>query len=236
MLPMLARASELPLHELARHARCSASCLSRMLSGHRVPSWKITERFARACGADPAVLRKVWETEQLRRRQPRQPVADQHEIDSLDGISTPAQAFQRLMTALRTLHVRAGQPTAQQISMTSRWRLQAAQVTDVLEGSSMCDWPTLFQLVHAMGGAADYFRPLRQAATEHRDQPTEQPPTATTGDQAPPDTWPAGPADNAHDLISQFRGVLGSAPALDLGQREAIRRRIAQRDERQGHC
>ncbi|UXY25070.1 helix-turn-helix domain-containing protein (plasmid) [Streptomyces cynarae] len=235
VLSMLARASELPLHELARQSRCSASYLSRMLSGHRVPSWKITERFARACGADPVVLRKVWETEQLRRRQPRRPTADQHEIDSLDGISTQAQALQRLMAALRTLHVRAGQPTAQQICITSRWRLQAAEVTDVLDGAAMCDWPTLFQLVQAMGGSVDYFRPLWQAATEYRDQPTEPPPTATTVDQPSADARPAGPADNAHHLISQFRDVLGSAPALDLGQREAIRRRIAQRAERQGH-
>jgi transcriptional regulator with XRE-family HTH domain len=235
VLSMLARASELPLHELARQSRCSASYLSRMLSGHRVPSWRITEQFARACGADPVVLRKVWETEQLRRRQPRGPAAGENEIDSLDGISTRAQALQRLMTALRTLHVRAGQPTAQQICITSRWRLQAAQVTDVLDGAAMCDWPTLSQLVQAMGGSVDYFHPLWQAATEDRDQPAEPPPTTTTAEQPPVDTQ-TGPADNAHNLISQFRDVLGSAPGLDLGQREAIRRRIAQRAERQGHC
>ncbi|MFF5407840.1 helix-turn-helix domain-containing protein [Streptomyces misionensis] len=236
VLSMLARASELPLNELARRSRCSASYLSRMLSGHRVPSWEITERFARACGADPAVLRKVWETEQLRRRQPRRLAADQHEIDSLDGISTQAQAVQRLMAALRTLHVRAGQPNPQQICMNSRWRLQAAQVTDVLDGAVMCDWPTLMQLVQAMGGSIDYFRPLWQAATEHREQPTEPPRSTITAD--PPssaDTQPTGPADNAHNLINQFSDILSSTPALDIGQREAIRRRIAQRAERQNH-
>ncbi|MGW2426669.1 helix-turn-helix domain-containing protein [Streptomyces sp. NPDC001709] len=237
VLSMLARASELPLHELAHQSRCSASYLSRMLSGHRVPSWKITERFARACGADPVVLRKVWETEQLRRRQPRQPAADQHEIDALDGISTQAQAVQRLMAALRTLHVRAGQPSAQQICIASRWRLQASQVADILDGAATCDWPTLFQLVQAMGGSADYFHPLWQAATGRRDQPTEPPPTAAKADPPPScDAQPTGPADNAHSLISKFGDILGSAPAFDLGQREVIRRRIAQRAERQGHC
>lgn len=236
VLSMLARASELPLHELARQSRCSASYLSRMLSGHRVPSWKITERFARACGADPVVLRKVWETEQLRRRQPRRPTPDQHEIDSLDGISSQARAVQRLMAALRTLHVRAGQPSARQICITSRWRLQESQVTDVLDGAAMCDWPTLLQLVQAMGGSVDYFLPLWQAATEQHDQPTEPPPTLTTADQPSYEERSSGPADNAHNLISQFRDVLGSTPALDLGQREALRRRMAQRAGRQGHC
>ncbi|WP_158717548.1 helix-turn-helix domain-containing protein [Streptomyces sp. NRRL WC-3744] len=234
VLSMLARASELPLHELARQSRCSASYLSRMLSGHRVPSWKITERFARACGADPVVLRKVWETEQLRRRQPRRPVADQHDIDSLDGVTSQAQAVQRLMAALRTLHVRAGQPTAQQICINARWRLQAAQVTEVLDGATMCDWPTLFQLVQAMGGSVDYFRPLWEAATEAADQPTEPPPTVTTAVLPSTDARPAGPADNVHNLISKFCDVLGSAPALDAGQLEVIRRRIAQRAEREG--
>lgn len=231
VLSMLARASELPLHELARQSRCSASYLSRMLSGHRVPSWQITERFARACGADPVVLRKVWETEKLRRRQPRRTAADQSEIDSLDGISTQAQALQRLLAALRTLHVRAGQPTAQQICIASHWRLQAAQVTDALDGAVMCDWPTLSQLVQAMGGAVDYFHPLWQAATECR-EPADPPPPATAPDQPSDDARPAEPADNAHNLISQFRDVLGSAPALDLEQREAIRRRVAQRAQR----
>ncbi|MFF8431723.1 helix-turn-helix domain-containing protein [Streptomyces sp. NPDC016566] len=238
VLSMLARASELPLNELARQARCSASYLSRMLSGHRVPSWQITERFARACGADPVVLRKVWETEQLRRRPSRQPATDQHEINSLDGISTQAQAVQRLMAALRTLHVRAGQPTAQEICIASHWRLQAAQVTDILEGAATCDWPTLFRLVQAMGGSVDYFRPLWQAATEQRDQEhqTEPPPATAKADAATADTEPSGPADSAHSLISKFGDILSSAPELDLTQREAILRRIAQRAERQGHC
>ncbi|MEU0256524.1 hypothetical protein ABZ299_29505 [Streptomyces sp. NPDC006184] len=180
------------------------------------------------------MLRKVWEAEQLRRRQPRRPVTDQHEIDSLDGVTTQAQAVQRLMAALRTLHVRAGQPTAQQICITSRWRLQAAQVNEVLDGATMCDWPTLLQLVQAMGGSVDYFRPLWQAATADRDQPTGPPPTVTSANLPCPDARPTGPADNVHTLISKFCDVLGSAPALDAGQLETIRRRIAQRAEREG--
>ncbi|MET9730341.1 helix-turn-helix transcriptional regulator [Streptomyces sp. NPDC006458] len=227
VLSMLARASELPLHELARQASCSPSYLSRFLSGHRVPSWKITERFARACGADPVVLRKVWETEQLRRRPSRKHANEDDEINSLRGISTQAQAVQRLMSALRTLHVRAGQPSAQQVCIASQWRLQAPQVTAILEGEATCDWHTLLHLVQALGGSANYFHPLWQAATHPAD--TEPAPGSCDGDGIDhPHPLPA----DAHTLISQFRNILVSPPALDKAQREAVRRRLAARADR----
>ncbi|MEU0184330.1 helix-turn-helix transcriptional regulator [Streptomyces sp. NPDC006207] len=163
VLSRLARASQLPLQNLARQARCSPSYLSRVLSGQRVPSWVITERFARACGADPAVLREVWESEQLRRRPSRDPAG---EIDSLAGISTRTQALQRLMAALRTLHVRAGQPSARQISRASQWGLQPSQVTSILDGAEPCDWPTLLRLLDVLGGSPTYFHPLWLAAAQ----------------------------------------------------------------------
>lgn len=167
LLSMLARASEIPLQDLARRAQCSPSYLSRILSGQRVPSWAITERLAKTCEADPAIVRKSWETEQLRRRPPRSTVDDRRDIDSLAGVSDRAQAVRKLATALRTLHVRAGQPTPQQICVHSRWRLQAHQVTAILERNEPCDWPTLVLLLSILGGSPDYFRPLWQAATEH---------------------------------------------------------------------
>ena len=82
-------------------------------------------------------------------------------------MSDRAQAVRKLATALRTLHVRAGQPTPQQICVHSRWRLHAPQVTAILERDEPCDWPTLVLLLSILGGSPDYFRPLWQAATEH---------------------------------------------------------------------
>ncbi|MFE0850615.1 helix-turn-helix domain-containing protein [Streptomyces rochei] len=171
MLSMLARASEIPLQDLARRAQCSPSYLSRILSGQRVPSWAITERLTKTCGADPAIVRKAWETEQLRRRPPRSTVDDPRDIDALAGVDDQAQAVRKLVTALRTLHVRAGQPTPQQICVYSRWRLQAHQIAAILERNEPCDWPTLVQLLSILGGSPDYFRPLWQAATEHPHTP-----------------------------------------------------------------
>ncbi|MEU7405512.1 hypothetical protein [Streptomyces sp. NPDC044948] len=146
LLSMLARTSEIPLQDLARRAQCSPSYLSR---------------------ADPAIVRKVWETEQLRRRPLRSTVDDRRDIDSLAGVSDRVQAARKLAAALRTLHVRAGQPTPQQICVHSRWRLQAHQVTALLERDEPCGWPTLGLLLGILGGSPDYSRPLWQAATKH---------------------------------------------------------------------
>ncbi|WP_425541303.1 helix-turn-helix domain-containing protein [Streptomyces rimosus] len=55
------------LRSLGEATRLSSSYLSRIMSGERFPSWDATARLARACGADPAVLCKIWEDAQARR-------------------------------------------------------------------------------------------------------------------------------------------------------------------------
>ncbi|MFE7354693.1 helix-turn-helix domain-containing protein [Streptomyces sp. NPDC057543] len=130
VLSMLARASQLPLKDLSSRTRCSASYLSRVLSGERTPTWTLTERFARACGADSSVLRTVWESERLREKEP---------VSLPEDASLPAGA--RLLNALNTLHVRAGRPTPYDISVASRWRLAVEEVAPVLEGAQIPSWP-----------------------------------------------------------------------------------------------
>ncbi|WP_309030045.1 helix-turn-helix domain-containing protein, partial [Streptomyces alfalfae] len=51
----------------------SASVLSRLMTGERFPSWKNVAAIARACGADPDVLRTVWEASSARRDSPPPP-------------------------------------------------------------------------------------------------------------------------------------------------------------------
>ncbi|WP_330480022.1 helix-turn-helix domain-containing protein [Streptomyces sp. NBC_00724] len=161
VLSMLARASQLPLKDLSSRTRCSASYLSRVLSGERTPTWTLTERFARACGADPSVLRTVWESERLREKEP---------VSLPEDASLPAGA--RLLNALNTLHVRAGRPTPYDISVASRWRLAVEEVAPVLEGAQIPSWPLLSRLLHVLGGDPDYFKPLwEKASAEHRHLP-----------------------------------------------------------------
>ncbi|MFG3552621.1 helix-turn-helix domain-containing protein [Streptomyces sp. NPDC047725] len=91
VLSSLQRASGLSLRALAGRTSLSPSFLSRVMSGERFPSWKHACSTARACGADPEVLRRIWESSNARRdNQPR-----------------PST----LASALRFLHLRAGNPT-----------------------------------------------------------------------------------------------------------------------------
>ncbi|XIE81615.1 helix-turn-helix domain-containing protein [Streptomyces sp. SBR177] len=50
---MLIRTSKLTNKEVSKKIGCSASYLSRILSGERVPTWTLTRNFAQVCGADP---------------------------------------------------------------------------------------------------------------------------------------------------------------------------------------
>jgi transcriptional regulator with XRE-family HTH domain len=95
---------------------CSASYLSRILSGERVPTWDLTRKFAQACGADPGVLRTVWESEKLSQKG-RELVMD------LDG--TSLTAAEQLRIAVQTLHLRAGRPAPNDVAVASRWLLSA---------------------------------------------------------------------------------------------------------------
>ncbi|WP_079125139.1 helix-turn-helix domain-containing protein [Streptomyces lushanensis] len=66
VLAHVRRFSHVPVEELAVSTGLSLSQMSRVLAGEQFPNWPVTERIARACGADPLVLRKVWEDEKSR--------------------------------------------------------------------------------------------------------------------------------------------------------------------------
>ncbi|MFJ8017391.1 helix-turn-helix domain-containing protein [Streptomyces sp. NPDC096339] len=166
MLSMLARGSRLPLKDIAKKTGCSPSYLSRVLNGERVPTWRLTERLTRACGADPAIVHALWANERLREQGAVAPLVDDDHED------TPLRAGTRLLAALRTLHVRVGQPTAQDIVRASRWRLSVDTVADMLDGH-LTSWPALTNLLHVLGGDTTYFRTLwDDAQAERKPHPT----------------------------------------------------------------
>lgn len=153
VLSGLHRASRLSLRDLAMHMGISSSHASRILSGERFPNWRLTERLARACGADPQVLRRVWEDEKLR---------DDQEPDTAvpDDSADPQQ---RLRIALRTLHIRAGRPTYQEMAERMAGPITPAQVeTALYEGSPR--WQVIATLVAALGGDEPYFYGLWRRA------------------------------------------------------------------------
>ncbi|MFD5932488.1 helix-turn-helix domain-containing protein [Streptomyces sp. NPDC060333] len=173
VLSMLVRTSKQTNKEVSARMGISASYLSRLVSGERIPTWSLTQKFARACGADPDVLRTVWESEKLRERArgPQPPLAE------------PAlPAALRLHQAVRTLHLRAGRPASQDIALASHWALSVADVASVTECQKIPSWRVLKAFVLLLGGDREYFRRLwTDANTEIHHGPTgtePQPPTA----------------------------------------------------------
>ncbi|WP_217236260.1 helix-turn-helix transcriptional regulator [Streptomyces sp. AC555_RSS877] len=152
ILSMLIRSAQLTNKEVSSRIGCSASYLSRILSGERVPTWELTRRFAHACGADPEVLRTVWESEKLsqKTREPETPDPD----------DPPMPATEQLRTAVHTLHLRAGRPAPSDIAVASRWLLSAAAVASILETTVLPHQDVLATFVRVLGGDVDHFTQL----------------------------------------------------------------------------
>ncbi|MFI2415064.1 helix-turn-helix domain-containing protein [Streptomyces sp. NPDC018947] len=127
VLSSLQRASGLSLRALAGRASLSPGFLSRVMSGERFPSWKHACSIARACGADPEVLRRIWESSNARR-------------DNQPRLST-------LASALRFLHLRAGSPTPWAISVTSNNDLDEDYVAGLLQGTTTGPWEDIYRIV-----------------------------------------------------------------------------------------
>ncbi|MFI6881123.1 helix-turn-helix domain-containing protein [Streptomyces sp. NPDC050400] len=235
VLSMLARTSKLSLQDISERVGCSASYLSRIVNGERVPSWRITERFAAACSADPAVLRKVWESERLQDKEARPADRELHPVAVQPGPPADGQALVRFGRALHTLHVRAGQPTAYDVAVALKWKLTANEITRILDGGTLPDRDQLKRLLAVLGGTHDYFEPLWQAAADelHALAAADHPDTATHADQShtPSDEEPPPSAatEGVSRLLTQFSDVLRTGPRLNTQQAARMRRGLAQR-------
>ncbi|KUL51409.1 hypothetical protein ADL22_06325 [Streptomyces sp. NRRL F-4489] len=137
-LSHLQRTGGTTLRGLAAEARVSASYISRILSGERSPSWKVTRRMVHACGGDPEAIRPLWDAAHGRR---------------------PARAGS-LHAALRGLYLSAACPAPEQICRTSGNALTAGEFTGLLHGSLVPDWETVGAIVGALRGRPDDIRPL----------------------------------------------------------------------------
>ncbi|MEE4543967.1 helix-turn-helix transcriptional regulator [Streptomyces sp. V4-01] len=194
VLSRLHRASQMPLRTLAARLGISASQASRILSGERFPSWWLTERFARACGADPQVLRTVWEAERLREPQPPAPPADPDD-------DCPAE---RLPTALHTLHIKAGRPTPHDLA-TRHAGLDTRQIEAALNGHTP-SWRQLSRIVHALDGDTNYFHTLW---TQHHNAESESiRPHQNATRHCPVDTH----EDHLLELFETFGPTLSATP------------------------
>lgn len=156
ILSMLVRTAQLSNKEVSRRIGCSASYLSRILSGERLPTWELTHKFAQACGADPDVLRTVWESEKLSDKDRDPAPADP------DAPALPAA--DRLRAAVHTLHLRAGRPAPSDVAVASRWLLSTSAVASILEGTLLPHPDVLATFVRVLGGDVLHFSRLLDEA------------------------------------------------------------------------
>ncbi|MFJ2399595.1 helix-turn-helix domain-containing protein [Streptomyces sp. NPDC087843] len=198
ILSMLIRTAQLTNKEVSDRIGCSASYLSRILSGERVPTWDLTRKFARACGADPEVLRTVWESEKLSQK-------DRETITDPDD--APRSARERLRAAVQTLHLRAGRPAPSDVAVASRWLLSTSAVASVLDAPALTHQAVLETFVRVLGGDTDHFHQLLDKA--RAENPREQ--TLLTHPAAPTPTTPTKAAHPTPQL--RAAGIRDDQPA-----------------------
>ncbi|MGW4790170.1 helix-turn-helix domain-containing protein [Streptomyces sp. NPDC004230] len=151
VLNSLQRASGLSLRALASRCHLSPGFLFRLLTGERFPAWKNVAAIARACGADSAVLRRVWEDSAAR----------------CDNTLRHAS----LTTALRFLHQQVGSPTPWAIAITSGNTLDQDHVAALLAGTATAPWEDVKRLIQILDGEPPFFFPLWQAEDSRRAAP-----------------------------------------------------------------
>jgi transcriptional regulator with XRE-family HTH domain len=147
-LSFLHRKSGLMIQDVASSVELSASYLSRILTGERLPVWPVIENLAEIYASDPRDLRMLWEAANGMTPVPRG--------------SVPAAA-DRLRAALRGLHLAAGSPPYDDLVASAGGALSLETVTDLLHGEGIPWWPATSRLVALLGGLPGDIRPLWQA-------------------------------------------------------------------------
>jgi len=147
-LTHLQQSSGKSVGELARATRVSSSYISRLLSGERQPTWRITEQLCLSCGGDPDHIRPLWEV--ARGVRPR--------------LLTHASAAVELHSSLKGLHLAASRPSAANICAGSGSDLALEEVASFLAGEAIPDWPVVQSVVQALRGRPDEVRPLWQSS------------------------------------------------------------------------
>lgn len=147
-LTQLQVASGLTIREVADATMLSASFISRVLSGDRLPTWDLTCSLARLFQAEAAELRVLFEAAHGMTAHGRQPV----------GV-----AIAQLHAAVRGLHRAAKSPTAERIEQLSAKAVTALEARRVLAGIDVPEWEVLAALVYALGGRPYDFKPLWEA-------------------------------------------------------------------------
>ncbi|MFK8851416.1 helix-turn-helix domain-containing protein [Streptomyces sp. Ac-502] len=157
-LSHLQRSSGKVVRDIATDAGVSASYVSRVISGERLPSWSVARRIIVACDGDPTAVRTLWCA--------ARGIAPSAKVTSEDAVGA-------LHAALRGLYLSAGRPDPYLVHTQCHGALSEEQITDVFDGRYLPDWPVLGRLVLALEGRPDALHPLWNAA--HPSPPSPAP-------------------------------------------------------------
>ncbi|MER7720755.1 XRE family transcriptional regulator [Streptomyces flaveolus] len=134
----LVRAQARPAQAVAQQAGVSASCVSRLLAGQRVPDWPVVFTVVTAAGGRPEEFRLLWEWARGIRQPSRRSVA---------------AALSRFHGALLGLTWAAGRTA-------DPYPDDGSTLAAVLGGDLVPDWATTQQIVLRLGGTPEQVRPL----------------------------------------------------------------------------
>ncbi|MFF7705714.1 helix-turn-helix domain-containing protein [Streptomyces lydicus] len=157
-LSCLQRQTSQTIKKTASEAGVSASYLSRILNGTRLPAWEIVERLTNVCGGDLAELRALWEAAQ------RPPAPD---TDNRPPAPFQREEAQRAFhAALRGVYLGANRPHLWALRQAMHDTITIGTLARTLKGGYIPDWPVVARLVFALHGRPADLRPLWQAARQ----------------------------------------------------------------------
>ncbi|MFF4509263.1 XRE family transcriptional regulator [Streptomyces sp. NPDC001401] len=139
----LLRSKEVTAQSVAREAGVSPSCLSRLLTGQRIPDWPTVFTVVTAAGGRPEEFRLLWEWARGQRQTPR---------------SSATASLARFHGALRGLQWASGRTAGTRPPQGEGVRGDV--LTAVLSGDLVPDWATTHQVVQQLGGNPAQVRPL----------------------------------------------------------------------------
>ena len=164
-LRLLRARSSLTYQEMSAKTQLPACTLSRAANGSILPRWETAAAYARACGADPDTIRPSWE--QARARRPKRHAAPRTGPRRGPFYPNQVTTINDLISALRHLRVRAGQPTLleiEQITADSRARLPRSTTSDLLRGKLRApSLAIILAFAQACGTPDDRLREWRDA-------------------------------------------------------------------------
>ncbi|MFI1524006.1 helix-turn-helix domain-containing protein [Kitasatospora cineracea] len=141
----------------------TSTAFSRAASGNTVPTWNLTEAYAKVCGADLRTAHRLWRAARWAEHRSRQEArADGQDIAAkwYDVLATQLRLisdYVSLRRAMIGLRAKGGQPSLAQLqkqagrSGSGGWCLPASSLGAILRGEAVPDVRHVLAFVRAMG-------------------------------------------------------------------------------------